>query len=159
MSNWNPYAAPQKPSEPSYGDADTADIFVDTLPTPHVRGAGIAAIITGVATLFVVLQLVMGARGVVAVVLEIVLAVTGSAQFGVAWGVASGRAWTAIGGMLLELVGGLLLAITFLVSGALSCLMAGTGALITLILLAMNLGAIRKMGRARAAMDRATQRG
>jgi len=159
MSDFNPYAAPTKPSEPSYGDADATDIFVDTLPTPHVRGAGIAAIITGVGMLFVVLQLVMGARGLVALALEVLLAAVAIGHFGVAWGVAGGRAWAAIGGMLLSVFGGLLLAGTFLMSGALSCLMAGSGALITLLFLAMNLGAIRKMGRARAAMDRATQRG
>jgi hypothetical protein len=43
------------------------------------------------------------------------------------------------------------------VTGAFSCLMAATGALVTLIFLAMNLGAIRKMARARAAMDRASR--
>lgn len=159
MAEWNPYAAPTKTSEPSYGDADATDIFLDTLATPHVRGAGVAAIITGVAMLFVCLQLVMGARGMIALVLEAVLAAVAVAHFGVAWGVASGRAWTAIGGMLLTVLAGLLLLVTFLMSGALSCLMAGTGALITLILLSMNLGAIRKMGRARAAMERATLRG
>lgn len=158
MTDFNPYAAPGKQSEPSYGDADTADIFVDTLPTPHVRGAGIAAIITGVAMLFVVLQLVMGARGWLAYVLEALLAAVAVTHFGVAWGVASGRAWTAIGGMLFTILGGMLLLMTFVVSGALSCLMAGAGALITLILLGMNLGQIRKMGRAREAMERVRDR-
>jgi hypothetical protein len=156
MAESNPYAAPQQPSAPSYGNADTTDIFVDTLATPRVRAAGIAAIITGVATLFVCLQLVIATRGPVALALEAVMAAIGVAHFGVAWGIASGRAWTAIGGMFLAVFSGLLLAFTFLMSGALSCLMAAAGALTTLIFLAMNLGAIRKMGRARAAMDRAT---
>lgn len=153
----NPYAAPQKRSELSYGNADTTDIFVDTLPTPQVRAAGMAAIVTGVATLFVCLQLVINTRGTVALVLEAVTAAIGVAHFGVAWGVARGRAWMAICGMLLAVFSVLLLGATFLMTGGFSCLMAGTGALVTLIFLALNLGAIRKMGRARAAMDRANR--
>jgi hypothetical protein len=154
MPDFNPYAAPTKPSEPSYGDADTVDIFVDMLPTPHVRAAGVAAILTGVAMLFVCLQLVMGARGAIALLLEVLVCAVGVGHFVVAWGIASGRGWTAIAGMLQSIFAGLLLMVTFVLSGALSCLMAGAAALVTLILLAINLGAIRKMGRARAAMAR-----
>lgn len=159
MSEWNPYAAPTKPTEPSYGDADTVDIFVDTLPTPPVRAAGVAAILTGVAMLFVVMQLVLGAHGRVAYVLEVLVCSLGCGHFVVAWGIASGRGWTAIGGMLQSILAGLLLMITFLMSGALSCIMATAATIVTLVLLAVNLGAIRKMGRARVAMERATLRG
>jgi hypothetical protein len=154
MAESNPYAAPQQPGAPSYGNADATDIFVDTLPTPRVRAAGVAAIITGVATLFVCLQLVLATRGPVALALQGMMAAIGLAYFGVAWGVASGRVWTAVGGMLLAVFSGLLLAFTFLMSGALSCLMAAAGGLVTLVFLATNLGAIRKMGRARAALPK-----
>jgi hypothetical protein len=153
----NPYAAPRKPNEPSYGNADTTDLFVDTLATPQVRAAGMAAIVTGVATLFVCFQLVINTRGPVAMLLEALTAAIGVAHFGIAWGVTRGRAWMAICGMLLAVFSGLLLGATFLMTGGFSCLIAGTGALVTLVFLAVNLGTIRKMGRARAAMDRASR--
>ena len=158
MSEFNPYAAPTKPTQPSYGDADTADIFVDMLPTPAVRAAGVAAILAGVAMLFVVMQLILGAHGRVAYVLEVLVCAIGCGHFAVAWGIAGGRGWTAIGGMLQSLLAALLLMATFLMSGALSCVMATVATIVTLVLLAVNLGAIRKMGRARMAMERANRR-
>jgi hypothetical protein len=113
-----------------------------------------ASILTGVAFLFVALQFVLGAppRPVV-LAIEGGLSVVGVAFFAVAVGIMGAAPWAPFAGIGLCLVAGVADLAVFLASGAMSALTAGGATLVTLVLVAVALGDLRKMGAARVAMQ------
>jgi hypothetical protein len=159
MSNFNPYAPPTTSTQPrdaEFRGADSADLFVEMQPTTQVRAVGIAAILTGIAFAFVTLQFALFAisRRPVVVVVELVVALLAAGYLLVAWGVPRARMGTAIFGLVLSVVAGGTSLVVFFWSGAFSSVLAGAGALVTMILLAVSLGDIGRMARARVAMAR-----
>jgi len=156
MNEPNPYRPPgDDPATVALREASDSDAFVRMLPTPQVRAAGVSAILTGVATIFVAVQFVLGARpGLIADVIIATFAGLGAAYFGVAWGLSAARAWPAIAGMALSLVTATGLVIVFFLSGAASCVTAGIASVVTLILLAVSAGDVHKMARARTVLTR-----
>jgi len=151
----NPYAPPDAPIDPARG-ADAADLFVAMQPTAQVRAAGVASILTGVACVFVALQFVLGAASQRPIVLaiEATLTAMGLAYFALARALLGARAWAPIGGIALGLVALVCVAVVFFLSGALSTVTAGGAAVVTIVLLSISLGDLRKMSDARAALAR-----
>ena len=155
----NPYAppdAPLDPADPLAREADAADLFVAMQPTAQVRAAGVASILTGVACVFVAVQFVIGAVAQRPIVLAIEGGLTGVgvAFFGLARALLGARGWAPVGGIALCLAAVTSLMAVFFVSGALSTVTAGGAAVVTLVLLSVSLGELRKMADARAALAR-----
>jgi hypothetical protein len=117
-----------------------------------------AAILTGIVMLFMCLRTILDMRGRGALVVEASLFVIGTTYFGAAWGAATGRVWVVVMGMLVSPFAGIA-SLVVLLTGAFAGVMGGAAALITLILLLMNFGAVQKMARARVAMERAERSG
>jgi len=155
MPEPNPYTPPTQPAEITYRDPQGADAFVDMLPTQQVRAAGVSSILAGVATLFVALQVMIGLRpGAIAGALEAAFVALGLGYFVVAWGLSGARPWAAIVGIVVAALAVALLSVFFLLTLAMSCVAAGIAAVVTLALLAVSVGDVRKMARARAALAR-----
>jgi hypothetical protein len=148
----NPYAPPGAAPEPHAGD-DAADLFVAMQPTMQARAAGTASILTGVAYLFVALQFVLGAPPrTIVLAIEGGLTLVGVLFVVVARGVLGARPWAPFAGVTLCFLAGAADGVVFLASGAASTLTAGGATLVTLVLLAVALGDLRKMVGARSAM-------
>ena len=163
MSNFNPYSPPTAASarDLEFHGADSADLFVEMQPTQQVRALGVSAILTGIAFLFVTLQFAMFAmsRRPAVLVIEVLVASIGVGYLLVAWGVPRARLGAAIFGLVLSFVAGATTLVVFFWSGAFSSFFAGIGALVTLILLAIGMGDVRRMARARAAMRQLERNG
>jgi len=152
----NPYAPPGADGPGAAGSAvaDTGDLFVQTLPPPALRAAGLCAVVTGILMLFMCFRFVLaGVVGPIVTVMQITLVVSGVLEFMVAWGVTGGRMTTWILGLALTPVVALLSLVTLL-TGSIAGIFGGMLALVNVALLAASFGAVRRIGAARAALRR-----
>lgn len=133
----------------------TEDPELDVLPTGRVRAAGVAAIIAGVAFLFIGIQFGLFAASPVPVAVlavEGVIVAIACAYFLVAWGLSSGHAWSAAAAVGLSVVGALVVAYLFFVSGAVSCVLAGSPVTFSFVLSVISVRDVLRMARARSAL-------
>lgn len=150
----NPYAPPTHGARDIYAGADSTDVYIDTLPTQALRATGLSAILTGIVVLFMCMRLVL------AIVpspgfafLEGMLALVGAAHFGIAWGVTGGKTWLVVVGLFFSpLVG--VASLFVLLTGSIAGAMGMVLAVLNFVLLATNVGAVRKIAVANAATKR-----
>jgi hypothetical protein len=152
--NYNPYVAPGAPVGPDAIQGDSTDVYIETLPSPSVRAAGGAALLTGIAMLFMVTRFLLAdASGPAALVVMGVLALLAVVEFGVAWGVTGARSgWIYAGFVAAPFVG--LMSLLVLATGSFAGMAGMSLALVDLVLLSLSFGKVRRMGRARAQMKR-----
>src|SRR5262249_3660697 len=113
----DPYAPPggYAPPAPPLATGDTSELFLQTLPPPAMRAAGLCAVVTGILMLFMCFRFVLaGVYGPLVPLMEITLVVSGLLEFAVAWGVTGGRLATWILGLALTPVVALLSLVTLL---------------------------------------------
>jgi hypothetical protein len=136
------------------GPTDGADLYIETLPSPIVRAAGIAAMVTGITMLFACVRFFMsGAEGRSVLVAEGLLVVMAAVEFAVAWGVTGGRtALVFVGFAAAPVVG--LLALFVLFTGAFVGSFGASLAMLDIVLLALALSKVRRMAVARSQMRR-----
>jgi hypothetical protein len=153
--NFNPYAAPGAASDAIPGD--TTDVYIETLPSPVVRAAGGAALLTGIAMLFCCVRFVVaGASGPVALVIEGTLVFLALLEFGVGWGVTGARSgWIYAGFAAVPFVG--IASLFVLATGAFAGMAGMSLAIVDLVLLCLGFSKVRRMGRARVQMKRMNQ--
>ena len=153
----NPYAPPTHGPHDIYADADSTDVYIDTLPTQAVRATGLSAILTGVVVLFMCMRLVLAiVPSPVFALLEGTLALVGVAHFGIAWGVTGGKTWLLVVGLVFAPVVGVA-SLFVLLTGSIAGAMGMVLAVLNFVLLATNVGAVRKIAVANAAMKRLSQ--
>jgi hypothetical protein len=161
-----PYVSqlPVQPPPPK----DSADLFVETLPSPTLRAAMVSAFATGMLLVLMGFRLVINVSGLVPAVIEGVMFLGAAAHFGVAWGLGNGRMAAAIGAFLLAPLVLLASGFTFFtgltataVTGnavsLLSFLPAAAGGTLTVlecVLVAVSFGAIRRIARAKDELRR-----
>lgn len=154
MKSPNPYAPPVHGARDIYANADSTDVYIDTLPTQALRVAGVSAILTGIVVLFMCLRLALAVIPTpVFAMLEGLLALIGAAHFAIAWGVTGGKTWLLVAGMVFSPFVGLA-SLFVLLTGSLAGAMGMVLAVLNFVLLATNIGAVRKIAVANAAMKR-----
>jgi hypothetical protein len=148
---------------------DSADLFVETLPTPGLRAAIISAIATGGLLVLMAFRLILNVEGSVVVnVIECLMLFSGAAHFLCAGKLGNGRLWAAL--LLFALVPVVLIAALFtLVTGLTATALTGEpmallsffpamagGVLgvVECVLTAVSLPVIRRIGRAKAELKR-----
>jgi hypothetical protein len=155
---YNPYTAPSAPIAPGL-PTDSTDLYIETLPSPMVKTAGIAAILTGVAMLFCCVRfLLSGADGWLPLVIDAIFASVALIEFAVGWGVTGGRTLFVIVGFVAAPIVGIL-SLFVLVTGAFIGMFGGALALVDIIFLALAFPKVRRMGIARAEMKRRDAQG
>lgn len=155
---YNPYSPPARPQGAPAGQGapglptDSTDLYIETLPSTIVRGAGICAAVTAIIMLFSLMRfLIGGAEGTFLVSIEGVLVLCALAEFGIAWGVTGGRVgWVIVGFGFTPLV--LIVSALVLVTGSLVGMFGMSLAIVNVVLLALGYTKVRRMGQARAAM-------
>jgi len=146
----NPYAPPTAhDAAPVVDERDRADLFIDSLPPPILKGAALAWFVMGLAVAFFLLHIVTDlVLTAVVIGVAIVHGLLALACFGVAAGLLRGKKSLAWLGFVLAPV--LFIASGFaLYTGALAGLMAMALVLLAPALTAAAWSSIGKVGRAR----------
>lgn len=147
---------------------DSADLFVETLPSPSLRAATITAIATGAILVLMAFRLVINVEGLVVNVIEGLMALGAFGHFVAAAKMGGGRMWAAI--LVFVLVPIVLLAAAFtFVTGVTATAMTGqTVSLLSFfpaaiggvlgvlesVLVGVSIPAIRRIARAKAELAR-----
>ncbi|WP_394846158.1 hypothetical protein LZC95_01685 [Pendulispora brunnea] len=153
----NPYEVPRSLSAPG-GEGDSADLFVQTLPPPLLKLAGLASLLAGLVDLFLVMQFFVAMSAwsarpgpVLSAILGL-LFVMGILYLTVAWGIVKGKIPFVIVGLFAAFF-------SLLASGA-SLLfvisLAGLGAIglsmVNVVLLLLNMSNVQRISRAYRAL-------
>ena len=150
----DPYAPPRAaPAAPAaLAASDDVDLYLETLPPPLLKAAFGALVIMGLVVLLLAVRLMIALVATpVAMALEAGHVVLGLSCFAVAWGIKNGYVpLLFVGFVVSPLVG--IASIVALLTGSVGGLFGGALALTTLALLALNFGAVARIGRARRAM-------
>jgi hypothetical protein len=141
---------------------------VETLPSPALRAATIVAIATGMVLVLMAFRLLVNVGGLVPTILESLMLAAAIAHFAIAWGLGNGKMAAAIGTFVLIPVVLLASAFTFftgltataLTGDAVSLLSfipaaaGGTLAVLECVLVAVSMGRIHRIARAKAELAR-----
>ena len=128
---------------------DSIDLYTATLPTPMVRAAGLATMLTGIGFVLMGLQTLATLEGSVpGVLLGVAICATAVGMFVTSWGVTRGRLLVLFLGLGNGLVGGVL-ALAAMLTVSLIGLVAGVGDAVSLALLVISVPAVRHASDAR----------
>jgi hypothetical protein len=147
---------------------DSADLFLETLPTPALRAATMAAIATAMVLVLMAFRLLVNVSGLVPTVVESLMLAAAAGHFAIAWGLGNGRIAAAIGTFVMVPFVLLASAFTFLtgltataLTGEAVSLLSfipaaagGTLAVLETVLVAVSMGAIGRIARAKAELKR-----
>ncbi|WP_394835628.1 hypothetical protein LVJ94_01700 [Pendulispora rubella] len=155
--NHNPYEVPRSLSERG-AEGDSADLFVQTLPPPLLKLAGLASLLGGLVNLFLVMQFFVAmsawnARpGAWLSAILGLLSLMGVLYLAVAWGIVKGKLSLVIVGLVVaffSLVGSVA-SLLFVIS------LAGLGAIglsvVNVVLLLLNMPNVQRISRAYRAL-------
>jgi len=149
----DPYAPPKAEAagEPEIGK-DSADLFIDTLPSPALRATGVVWLVLGLLSLFLGLRMLLSLReSSVAAALEAGQVALGISAFAVGSALMRGRPFAALVGFALSPFA-FGLSLFALVTGSLAGLFGLGIALLAVVLTAVTLKEVAKVGRARRAL-------
>lgn len=153
----NPYAPPTggvAAPQDVVPSNDTSELFVQTLPSPALRAAGLCAVVTGLLLFFMCFRFVIvGVRGTVVTAAESAMIVGGILEIAVAWGVTGGRVATWFLALALAPLVGIVSLVTLL-TGSIAGLFGIAMCVGNVVLLGVSFADVRRVGAARAALRR-----
>jgi CHASE2 domain-containing sensor protein len=152
----NPYAAPKADlTRDPHAGKDSADLFIETLPSPVLRAAGVAWLVTGILNLFLAFRMILSLVATpVALLLEASHVAVGLVAFAVGAGLMRGRRVASLAGLALTPFT-LGLSAFALVTGSLAGLF---GVVLTFVSIALTLATLKEVGRIGEARRALSQR-
>jgi hypothetical protein len=153
MGPVNPYAPPSGPRPGALGqEVDVTELYVQTLPTPLLRGAMMVHLVFFFLFLLLAFRLRISLRqNDNAVLLEVAHLAAALASGAVARGLQRGASWALVVGFLqspVAFAASLFALFTGSVAGFMGLIMAA----LNVVLLALNVSTVRRIGAARAAI-------
>ena len=133
--------------------ADSADLFVMTLPPPVLKAAGIASLVTGMTLCFMAFRLFVFTTGTTSAIIQALMILSGISYFAVAKGITGGKLALAIVGFVMSpvvLVASIFTLFTGSIAGAFGVCMVT----VVCVLIGVSIPAIRRIAIAKDQMKK-----